>query len=61
VADRHVLRPRLFVELLEFVIDGLDAEFLEKMLRLASDSVHSASDPLLCHHSWKKSGVDKTG
>jgi hypothetical protein len=32
VADRHVLRPRLFVELLEFVIDGLDAEFLEKML-----------------------------
>jgi hypothetical protein len=32
VADRHVLRPRLFVELLEFVIDGLDAEFLGKML-----------------------------
>jgi hypothetical protein len=34
VADRHVLRPRLFVELLEFVIDGLDAEFLGKNVAL---------------------------
>jgi hypothetical protein len=37
VADRHVLRPRLFVEL-EFVIDGLDAEFPKNVARLASDS-----------------------